>query len=109
MVVDELGQVATRVRHERELEPVSPELLQHRQRVLVQVEVLRALPGARHRHGAFAGALGLTAHAADDVLGEPDPDLLVVLELWMSLDVLDRRGPRSVVPRGIELKAETLA
>ena len=44
----------------------------------------------------------LTAHAAHDVLREADPDLLVVLELGMVLEVLDRRRPRRLVAVGDE-------
>jgi hypothetical protein len=41
-------EVAARVREQAELEAARPQLVEHRQRVLVQLEVLGALPGARH-------------------------------------------------------------
>ncbi len=59
--------------------------------------------GDRLGHLAHAGALA--AHAADDVRREANPDLLVVLELGMVLQVLDRRRPRRRIPLGVERQA----
>ena len=109
MVRDELVEIATRVRDEAELEPVPTQLLQHRQRVLVELEVLRMLPGLRHRDSALVGRVRTAAHPADDPLRERDPDLLVVLELRVAPDALD--GPLAclAVARRVELEAEALA
>ena len=64
---------------------------------------------ARHLHGAFVGALGVAAHPADDPLREQHPDLLVVVELRMPLDSLDRGRPSVRVPARIELEPEASA
>ena len=92
VVRDELVEVAARVRDEPELEPARAQLGEHRQRVLVELEVLGVLPGPRHLDRALVGRVGVAAHAADDPLGERDPDLLVVLELRVAPDALDRRS-----------------
>ena len=42
------------------------------------------------------------AHATDDVLGERDPDLLVVLELGVHAQVGERRDPRGLVALRVE-------
>ena len=55
MVRDEPLEVAPRVRHEPELQPLRPQLVEHRERVLVQLEVLGVLPGLRHLDRAVAG------------------------------------------------------
>ena len=51
----------------------------------------------------------VTAHAADDVLREADPDLLVVLELRMVLEILDRGRPGLGVAVGVERQPVMLA
>ena len=51
---------------------------------------------------ATAETASLAAHPADDVLREADPDLLVVLELGMVLEVLDRGRPCRLVAVGVE-------
>jgi hypothetical protein len=71
--------------------------------------VLGVLPRLRHRDRTLVGAVGVAAHAADDPLGERDPDLLVVLELRMALDPLDRSLAGLAVARGVELETEALA
>ena len=109
VVRHERVEVAARVRDEPELDALRAQLLQHRRRVLEQLEVLGVLPGPRHLDRALVGAVGVAAHAADDPLGEGDPDLLVVLELWVALDPLHRPLARLAVARGIELEAEALA
>jgi hypothetical protein len=95
-------EVAARVGDEPELHPLEPEVRQHGERVLVEIEVRRVEPpgrdGFRHRADARAPA----AHPPDDVLREADPDLLVVLELGVVAEVLDRRGSRLGVEGGIE-------
>ena len=109
VVRDEGVEVAAGVRDEPELQPLRAQLLQHGRRVLEQLEVLGVLPGPRHLDRALVGAVGVAAHAADDPLGEGDPDLLVVLELGMALDPLDRPLARLAVARRVELEAEALA
>ena len=54
----------------------------------------RVLPGASHLDSRLVGTLRVAAHPADDPLREQHPDLLVVIELRMPLDRLDRRGAR---------------
>ena len=44
------------------------------------------------------------AHADDHALGEEHPDLLVVVELGMPLHLRERRRPRLLVPRGVEVE-----
>ena len=78
--------------------------LEHGQRVLVQLEVLRVLPSLRHLDRAVVRTVGVTAHPADDPLGERDPDLLVVAEVRMLVEPL--HGLRAGIPveRGIGSK-----
>src|ERR671914_128076 len=109
VVREELAQVAPRVRDEAELEAVAAQLLEHGQNVLVEIEVLGALPRARHLDRAFARPRDLSPHANDDLLRERDPDFLVVDELRMALDALERCGARISVAGGFELEAEPLA
>src|SRR5207248_719477 len=109
VVEHEVVEVADAVRDEREGEAEPAELLEDRQRVLVEVEVVVLLPRALDRDGALAGALAVAAHAADDPLGERDPDLLVVPELRMPLERLDGRGPRLLITGRIEAQPELLA
>ena len=47
----------------------------------------------------------LAAHAAHDVGREPHPDLLVVLELRVVLEILDRRRSGLLVELGVERQA----
>jgi hypothetical protein len=86
VVREELVEITPRVRYKADLEPVAAELLQHRQDVFVEVEVRRALPGARHLDRTLARLRQLSPHAQDDLLREGDPDLLVVLEIRMALN-----------------------
>src|SRR5205085_9290551 len=104
VVEHELVEVADAVRDEREPEPEAPQLPEHRQGVLVQVEVAVLLPGPLDRDGALARALAVAAHAAHDPLRELDPDLLVVPELRVPLERLDGSRARLLVPRRVELE-----
>src|SRR5204862_2400195 len=61
--------------------------------------------GDRLRHCPAMSAL--PAHAADDVLSEPDPHFFVVVELRMVLEVDQRGGACLCVEIGIELEPET--
>ena len=63
VVCDEGFEVATRVGDQPELEVVRPQLGEHGQRVLVELEVLGVLPGARHLDGTLVRALGLARAA----------------------------------------------
>ena len=83
------------------LSPRARSVVERRQHVVVEVEVVRVLPGARHLDGALVRALGVAAHAADDPLGEQHPHLFVVLELRMQLERVEaRRGaPRRSATR----------
>ena len=68
MVRDERVEVAARVRDEPDLQAVLAERRQDRQRVLVELEVVRVLPGAGHLEGALVRAVLAAAHALDDAL-----------------------------------------
>src|SRR6266446_78788 len=65
-------------------------------------------PGARHLDGAFIGAVRVAAHAADDLLGEENPDPLVVIELRVPLERRDGVRTRFAVAPRIENEAEAL-
>jgi hypothetical protein len=51
----------------------------------------------------------VSSHTADDVLGEEDPDLLVVLELGVVPQILDCGDTSLVVPGRVEIEAASLA
>jgi hypothetical protein len=106
VVRDERAEIAARVRDEPDLEVVVPKRGERWQRVLVELEVLGVFPCTRHLHGALVRALRVAAHPADDPLGEEHPDLLVVVELRMPLDHLDRVSARVRVARGVEVEPE---
>ena len=48
--------------------------------------------------------VGVAAHAADDVLGERDPDLLVVDELGVRAQILERGEPGGLVASRVEVE-----
>src|SRR5439155_22412457 len=70
------------------------------------LEVLRVFPGTRPLGRSFVGAIRVAAHAADDLLREEGPDLLVVVELRMALERLDGVRPRLRVSGRVELEPE---
>ena len=82
---------------------------EHGQDVVVEVEVLRALPGPGHLDREVAGCGGVAAHAADDALGEGEPELLVVAELRVTLECGDCGGAGLLVPRRVEVEPVALA
>src|SRR5919197_1580417 len=94
VVADEGVEIAAGVGDEAQLEVRLPERLEGRENVLVELEVLRLEPTVRDGDGHLPAALALAAHPADDVLGETDPHLLVVVELRMMLEVEEGGGPR---------------
>jgi hypothetical protein len=99
---DELVQVAAAVRDEPELEAMRAKLLQHGQRVLVERELVVQLPRLDDVGGTRRCCLrvDVVPHAADDALGEGDPDVVVVDELWTPLQRRDRMlAGRVVAPR----------
>ena len=67
------------------------------------------VPGARQLEGRVARGRVAAAHAADDVGGEGDPDLLVVVELGVVPQALASGDPRLVVARRIERQPVALA
>ena len=99
---DELVEVALAVRDEPDPDPVPPQLVEHGQRVLVEGEVLVPLPLAHHVRCALARPARIAPHPEDDLLGERDPDLLVVHERMVALQRLDGRSPSLVVQAGLE-------
>ena len=107
-VVDERGEIAACVRDEPDLHAPLAKELQDGQDVLVELEVLRGEPPIRDRLRDRAARLALTPHPTDNVLGEAQPDFLVVLELGMLLEVEHRGGTRLAVALGVELEAEPL-
>ena len=107
-MVDERAEIAARVRDEPDLHAPLSEELQDGQDVLVELEVLRGEPPVGDRLRDRAARLALAAHPADDVLGEAQPDLLVVLELGVLLEVEHRGGTRLGVALGVEVEAEPL-
>ena len=108
VVLGELVQVALAVGDQPDAKTVRPQRSDRGQRVVVEEEVLVALPLAHDLHRARASALRRATHAAHDRLGERDPDLLVVLELGMALEARQRREARVLVPVGIERQPVTL-
>src|SRR5581483_7509683 len=108
MMLCELAHVARGVRDEPDLQPGAAELVQHRQHVLVELEVLVALPAARQLDGDVVRARVVAAHAPHDPLREGDPDLLVVVVLGMALQVDERGVARLRVAHAVEDEPESL-
>src|SRR5215211_1785197 len=105
MVCDEHIEVARGVGEQPELETVGAQELEDGNRVVEQLEVLRVLPRPHHFGGTGVG-VSVPAHSFDDPLREEDPDLLVVVELGVALQLGQRVPPSLVVPRGVELERE---
>jgi len=104
VVGGELVEIALSVRDQPDLEVVPPELVEHREGILVKREVLVALPLANHVRRARSRAGRIAPHVEHDLLGERDPDLLVVDELVVSLQLLDRGGSSGAVEVGVKLE-----
>ena len=102
VVARELLEVALAVRDQPDPEPVAPHLLEHGHGIVVEVEVGVVLPAPHDLDGAGPRPVGVAAHATHDVLGERDPDLLVVDELGMGAQTGERSEPRLLVAVGIE-------
>jgi hypothetical protein len=101
-------EVPARIRDQAELEAVPAQLGEHGEDVLVQLEVLRMQPAVRDLLGKGAHVLTGATHPAHDVLREADPDLGVVLELGMVLQVLDGGDPGVVVALSVENEPEAV-
>ncbi len=97
VVGDELLEVTLAVRDQPDLHPMSAKLVEDGEHVLVEREVLVPLPLPHHVGRALPGAVRVPAHATNDLLGERDPDLVVVDEPPFALQRLDGRDPRVVV------------
>src|SRR2546423_15088019 len=80
VMLRECTHVSCGVRDESDLQPCSAQLLEHRDRILVQLEVLVALPSAGELEGDVVGYRLGAALPDDDPLRERNPLLLVVLE-----------------------------
>ena len=89
-MLDELLEIALTVRYEPDHEPVTPQLVERGERVLVEREVLVPLPFTDHLGRTRACSTGIAPHPENDLLGERDPDLLVVNEIAIVLQRLDR-------------------
>jgi len=100
--IGEVAHVARRVRHETDLQTRVPQLVEHGHDVLVELEVLVALPPARELHGHDVRHRLRAPHADDDPLGERDPDLFVVLELRVPRQIDERSVSCVLVPRRLE-------
>ena len=101
---DEVRDLAAAVGNEAQLQPVATQLLEHRQGVVVEVEVLGELPELRHLDCQVPRRRGVAAHAPDDQLGEGEPHLLVMPELGVALDLCDRPGACLEVGVRVELE-----
>ena len=99
---DERVQVADAVGDDGDAEPGAPQLFQHRQDVLEQLEVLRHAPAFLDLGRAVASERLGTAHTDEDLLGEAVPDRLVVQQLRMTFEVEDRGLARIVVAARVE-------
>src|SRR5581483_556762 len=66
-------------------------------------------PGPHHLDRAVARAGPAAAHPLDDPDGELDPDLLVVVELGVPLQVGHGRRPRLLVAGRVEVEPEARA
>ena len=102
VVPSEGVEVALPVGDETDPKVVAPERIERRQRVLVEEEVLVPLPLTDHVDRAAADGVTLAPHAADDVLREADPDVLVVNELRVPLEAVERRMAGGLVERRVE-------
>src|SRR5918994_3345552 len=102
---DELVQIAAAVGDEADLDPVLAQNRERRQRILVEREALVLLPGAHELLGARACPCGVAAHAADDLLGELDPELVVVDVVGMALERVERRQAGRLVEVRLERAA----
>ncbi len=65
---------------------------------------MRVRPPSLHLHGSAIG-VPRASHPDDDPFGEEHPDLLVVVELGMTLDLGEGRRPCLLVPGRIEVEA----
>jgi hypothetical protein len=105
VVCDERVQVADAVGDDGDAEPGAPQLFEHWQDVLEELEVLRHAPAFLDLRRALARDCLGAAHADEDLLGEAVPDRLVVQQLRMPLEVDDRRLARIVVAARVESDA----
>ena len=78
------------------------------QGVLVEREPLVQLPGGDELDGALTPP-PLAAHPADDLLGERDPELVVVGVVGVTLERVERRRPRLLVQLRVEPEPVPLA
>ena len=108
-MADERVEIAAGVGDKPELQPLLLQLSEHRHDVVVELEVPRVLPAAHDLTRDDGHLRAVAAHAADDVLGEAHPDLLVVVELGMPLEIVDRSRPCVPVQLRVELQAVRLA
>ena len=101
---DELTEVAGRVREQPDLEPERRELFERWPGIVVELEMRRVRPAALHLDSGRIGVAD-TAHPLDDPLGEQHPDLVVVVELGVTLELLERAAARLLVARDVERQA----
>ncbi len=105
---DELLEIPLPVRDEPDLQLVPAKLVEDGERVLVEREVLVSLPLAHHVGRALPGAVRVATHAANDLLRERDPDLVVVDEAGFALQRLDGSGACVLVATRIEREPVSL-
>src|SRR5690242_14674194 len=109
VMVGELAHVAGGVRHQTDAEAGGPQRGKRVPHVVVELEVLVPLPATCDLDGAGVRGVGVAAHAADDPLGEAEPDLIVVLELGVAAQ-LDESGVSGRLVAGrLQMKPVALA
>ena len=109
VVEGELLHVSRGVRNESDAETGRAERGERPRDVVVELEVLVPLPAARDLDRAGVGRVGVSAHAADDALGEAKPDLVVVLELGMAAKIDEGGVASRFVAAGLEHEPVALA
>ena len=107
VVCDELAQIADPVRDEPETELRGAQLVEHGERVLVQLEVLRHFPTLLDLGRTLGRNLLRPAHPDEDLGREAVPDRVVMQKLWVALEVQCGRLACIVVAGRVERDAVT--
>ena len=68
--------------------------------------MLGLLPGEHHRLGKRAHTLAFAAHAANDLLAEEDPELVVVDQPGLAFQLRERHPTRRLEQVRVELQTE---
>ena len=105
VVAGELLEIALPVRDQADRQAVTPQDAEGRKDVVVEIEVGVDLPSRHHVHRTRPCALDSASHPPDDVLGEGDPDLLVVDELGVGPEILEGGETGLLVAARVEHQA----